>query len=141
MKTIVNRLKEYLDYKSISVSVAEKEINISNASLSKPFKNNTSIKTDTLEKFLITYPEISPEWLLTGKGSMLNEDSTPDNINYKDLADARLEIIEMLKEKVSKLNNDVIELTSSKGNGSSVQRGAVEFLNEPQLGGISGKKG
>jgi phage repressor protein C with HTH and peptisase S24 domain len=74
METIVSRLKHYLDFKNISVSVAETEIGISNASLSKPFKNGTTIKTDTLEKFLITYNEISPEWLLTGRGDMLKTD-------------------------------------------------------------------
>lgn len=73
MDTIVQRLKKYLDFIDVSVSVAEKKINLSNGSLSKPFNANTTIKTDTLEKFLNTYPELSPEWLLTGQGSMLKE--------------------------------------------------------------------
>ena len=75
METIVNRLKSYLDFRNISVSVAESVIGLSNASLSKPFKNGTTIKTDTLEKFLITYKEINSDWLLTGKGSMLKINS------------------------------------------------------------------
>lgn len=76
MDTIVQRLKKYLDFIDVSVSVAEKKINLSNGSLSKPFNANTTIKTDTLEKFLNTYPELNPEWLLTGQGSMLKEQVT-----------------------------------------------------------------
>lgn len=113
MKSIVNRLKEYLDYKSISVSVAEKEINISNASLSKPFNNNTSIKTDTLEKFLKSYPDINPDWLLFGKGLMIknnhNSEVIQNNTNYKELAEARLDIIEGLKFKITTLEKDLSE--------------------------------
>jgi hypothetical protein len=65
-------MKEYLDAKEISISRAEKEVGLSNASLSKPFNSNASIKTDTLEKFLKTYRDINNEWLLTGRGNMLD---------------------------------------------------------------------
>jgi len=41
MSAIVSRLKSYLIFKNIAVSVAEAEIRLSNASLSKPFKNGT----------------------------------------------------------------------------------------------------
>jgi len=71
METIVQRLKKYLDFIGISVSLAEKNVMLSNGSLSKPFNANTTIKTDTLEKFLLFYNDISPEWLLTGQGEML----------------------------------------------------------------------
>ncbi|TDS50720.1 S24 family peptidase [Myroides indicus] len=73
MKSIVTKLKQYLEHKEIAISYAEKEIGVSNGTLSKPFKNNTTIKTDTLEKFLNKYSDINPEWLLTGKGEMLKD--------------------------------------------------------------------
>jgi phage repressor protein C with HTH and peptisase S24 domain len=74
MKNIVEKLKEYLEYKNIAVSVAEKEIGASNASLSKPFKANTTIKTDTLEKFLRRYNDINPMWILNNSNTMLKSD-------------------------------------------------------------------
>ena len=73
MDTIVSRLKDYLEYKDISVSVAEKEVGISNASLSKPFKNGTAIKTDTLEKFLKKYTDINSDWLFSGVLPMIKK--------------------------------------------------------------------
>lgn len=73
MKTIVEKLKEYLAQKMIPISLAEKKIGLSNGSLSKPFNTGTTIKTDTLEKFLNHFSDINPDWLLKGKGQMLKE--------------------------------------------------------------------
>ena len=67
METIVSRLRSYLEFRNVSISSAESYIGLSNASLSKPFKNGTTIKTDTLEKFLESFSDINPEWVLTGK--------------------------------------------------------------------------
>ncbi|WP_298307168.1 helix-turn-helix transcriptional regulator [Flavobacterium sp.] len=69
-KNIIDRIEIYLNSKGINVSTAEREIGLSNASLSKPFKNKTSIKTDTLEKFLKKYNDVNPSWLLLENGPM-----------------------------------------------------------------------
>lgn len=74
MKNIVEKLKEYLDFKGISVSAAEKEIGVANGTLSKPFKANTTIKTDTLEKFLNIYTDINPFWVLDDSKAMIKSD-------------------------------------------------------------------
>jgi hypothetical protein len=34
-------------------------------------ESNTGITETTVAKFIASYPEVSPTWLLTGKGSML----------------------------------------------------------------------
>ena len=63
------------------------------------------------------YPEIRPEWLLTGKGSMLKKEIDPpevvDKINYKELAEARLEIIDGLKFKVAVLETKLSQTKST----------------------------
>lgn len=110
MSSIVKRLSQYIEHKGISVSVAEKEIGISNGSLSKPFKSNTTIKTDALEKFLKTYIDINPNWLLNGSGSMLKNTTEFDKLNFKELSEARAEIIEGLKYKISSLEKEISEL-------------------------------
>lgn len=68
---ILDRIKEYIDSKGISISAFEKSIGMSNASFGKSLKNKGAIGTDKLEKILITYPDLSHEWLLTGRGEML----------------------------------------------------------------------
>ena len=68
---ILERIKQYIDYKSISVAAFEKSIGMSNASFGKCLKKGGAIGTDKLENILSAYPDISPNWLLTGNGTML----------------------------------------------------------------------
>ncbi len=72
---ILERLKQYIDCKGITVAAFEKSIGMSNASFGKCLKKGGAIGTDKLENILSVYPEISPCWLLTGKGDMLRVDS------------------------------------------------------------------
>lgn len=71
MCQILSRLKEYIEYRGITVAAFEKSIGMSNASFSKQLKNKRAIGTDKLENILNVYSDISPEWLLTGNGNML----------------------------------------------------------------------
>jgi len=68
---ILERIKEYIDSKGISIAAFEKSIGMGNASFGKSLKNNGAIGTDKLENILRVYGDINPIWLLTGNGSML----------------------------------------------------------------------
>ncbi|MGL4346706.1 MAG: helix-turn-helix domain-containing protein [Chitinophagaceae bacterium] len=70
---IIARIAEYLDFKGIATYKAEENSGISNGTLSKAIREKTSIRTDILDKFLKYHGDISPEWLLTGKCSMLRD--------------------------------------------------------------------
>lgn len=70
MSSIVIRIKEYIDFKRISVSAFERNVGFSNGSFASQYKNNKSIGSDKIENILNTYPEINPIWLLTGEGNM-----------------------------------------------------------------------
>ena len=72
---ILDRIKQFIDSKGISVSAFEKSIGMSNASFGKSLKSGGAIGTDKLENILNIYPEISPIWLVTGEGSMLCENN------------------------------------------------------------------
>ena len=66
-----DRILQFIDYKEISKNKFYIETGISNGILDK----KSGLSMDTVEKFYSTYPEINPEWLLTGKGPMLKEDN------------------------------------------------------------------
>ena len=77
---LLDRIKQYLDAKGISVSAFERSIGMSNASFGKSLKNGGAIGTDKLENILTVYPDISVDWLFSGKGSMFNKESnTPES--------------------------------------------------------------
>ena len=75
MKTTLQRIKEYTDFKGITNQKFEKEIGFSNGAFSTQLKNNKTIGVDKLENILIKYSEINPEWLLTGHGEMLKSET------------------------------------------------------------------
>lgn len=103
---ILERLKEYIDYKNISVAAFERSIGMANASFGKSLKNKGAIGSDKLEKILMVYTDISSEWLLTGKGSMLKTKSTLETQNTS----IRL----YSKDKNSKKQGDLQEMHEKK---------------------------
>lgn len=74
---VLERIKEYIDYKGISIAAFEKSIGMSNASFGKSLKSGKGIGSDKLEKILKVYTDISSSWLLTGEGTMLKNDTVP----------------------------------------------------------------
>lgn len=76
---ILERLKQYIDFKGISVAAFERSIGMANASFGKSLKKQGAIGTDKLENILNIYPDISPMWLLKGEGNMIltNESAQP----------------------------------------------------------------
>lgn len=65
---ILDRIAQFADYKQISRRKFCESIGVSASFLSHP---GVDIGVSKVKKILETYPEISPEWLLTGKGVML----------------------------------------------------------------------
>ncbi len=128
---MINRLRKFISFKNLSIRSFEKEINVSNELLSRAFNRGSDIKSGTLERIALRYPELNIRWLLTGEGKMLNDDrdtisvvneSTPsygidikaEMIKSKDelieqlkkrLADKE-EIINMLRSQLTEQNND-----------------------------------
>ena len=79
---ILDRIKQFIDYKGIAVSAFEKSIGMSNASFGKSLRSGGAIGTDKLENILIVYPELSPSWLVSGEGPMLRGDDQPAKVSY-----------------------------------------------------------
>lgn len=110
----INRLYKYIDYKGIKAIPFEKKIGLSNGYLGKQLKRSADLGEGILIKIIENCPDLSPEWLLIGEGSMLKNEvfTTTSEVdhNYKELAEARLEIIEGLKFKIDALEKSLSEL-------------------------------
>lgn len=81
---IKERIIYIADYKNISYEKFFNEIGVAYSNF-KGNQKKTSIKSDTLDIILSIHKEISPEWLLTGRGEMLRSESTDPLIDCKDL--------------------------------------------------------
>ena len=89
MSNIVSRVKDYIDFKGLSVRKFEELVGFSNGAFATQYKNNKSIGSDKIENILQSFPELNAEWLLTGKGPMLK--------NKEIVETPRVEIIKPLK--------------------------------------------
>ena len=76
--SVKNRILQYLDYKGISVTRAEQELGWSKSSLLK--SNNVS--GDKISEFVLLYSDVSTNWLLTGIGNMIKDES-PNEFDLK----------------------------------------------------------
>lgn len=66
------RILQFIDYKGISKNKFYQETGISNGTLDK----SSGLSLETVEKFYDVYPEINPEWLITGRGGMLKSEKS-----------------------------------------------------------------
>jgi len=87
----IDRLYEYLDYKSIKPTNFEKELGLSNGYLSIQKKRNADIGESVLKKITDYCRDLNPTWLLTGNEEMLLPDEIIELREYtskaKDEAD------------------------------------------------------
>ncbi len=73
------RLKQFIDFLGVSTRNFEQKISVSNGLIGRFLSKNTTIQSDVLSKICYTYPELNPEWLITGRGEMLR--SQVQNVN------------------------------------------------------------
>ena len=65
---VKDRIKKFIDHERLSISAFEKTIEVSNGYVNSISKN---IGIDKLNVIVEKYPQLSLEWLITGKGEML----------------------------------------------------------------------
>jgi transcriptional regulator with XRE-family HTH domain len=109
MSTFQNRIKEFIEYKGISISSFERQLGFSNGLIGKVLKGS-SLGSDKIEKILYAYKELNAHWLLTGKGKMVFDDNTQSLEYYISIIKSKDEIIRskdeiiiLLKEKIENL--------------------------------------
>lgn len=108
---ILQRLKQFIDVKGLTIASFEKSIGMSNASFGKSLKNNGAIGSDKLENILSVYTEINPIWLLTGQGEMLAGAST--SVSAPQEADSSF-LYNMYKEKEEKVEAQAEQIGALK---------------------------
>lgn len=71
----MNWLSQFIDYKRISVLAFEKKIGV-RSTVQKAIKGSSNLGSNLLAKIVVEFPEINPDWLITGNGEMLRLDDT-----------------------------------------------------------------
>ena len=104
---IVDRIKQIIDYKNISVRKFCIEIGVANGFLDKV----KDVGSEKVAKILYAFPDINPEWLLTGKGEMIKpqiQAISNDRIDeLNELINMQRKLIKNLEAEVVRLNDEI----------------------------------
>ena len=76
--TINGRIREIILSAGITDSAFAKRIGVTQSVIASMFQRGTEPSAKVLTSILLTYEDISAEWLLRGKGQMLLSEVTPD---------------------------------------------------------------
>lgn len=86
---------QIIEFYGLKTSQFEQKIGVSNGAIRNSMRRKGGLSSDILSKILDKYPEISPDWLLLGKGEMLRENTPEREGNTPRYTD----FFEMLHEK------------------------------------------
>ena len=99
--TMEERLRQITEYYGISIRQFEQKISASDGLIHKAIARKSGLKSDTIAKILDVFPQISPIWLITGKGDMI-QPSIPQNQNDHSI-DNLVDKISTLSQEIGKL--------------------------------------
>lgn len=112
----IERIFQYFDFKGVKYTHAERELELSNGYLGKMKSRGASIGSEIIEKIVLRYQDINPEWLITGSGQMLRGSITPkDESNLPSGPCKQCE----LRDKIISQQAKTIALLEDKINGNS----------------------
>lgn len=68
-----DRIKKYMDYKSISAGELATQLEVQRSNISHVLNGRNMPGAAFIEKLLLSFPDLNARWLLTGNGEMLME--------------------------------------------------------------------
>ena len=133
-QNLLNRIKELTRRESITITELERIIGASKGVLSRALSKGTDIQSKWLIKIVENFQQYNPEWLLTGKGSMLR--------NTMEKSETGGELVKLAKEKVPAPSPElqeipVYDIRASAGLGmlfsDQSRQIPIEYLRIPYL--------
>lgn len=73
--TIKERIMKFITHKGLDTAVFERKAGLSNGAV---YKMGDGTRRSTIDKISVVFPELNRDWLITGKGNMLNESYDQD---------------------------------------------------------------
>lgn len=86
MTNLIERISIFANHENIPISTTERSIGASAGVLSRAIKSGHDIQSKWLQLIIDNYHQLSVEWLMTGKGNMIqdrNIESIHKNIDKK----------------------------------------------------------
>ncbi|WP_440880116.1 hypothetical protein [Tenacibaculum sp. C7A-26P2] len=94
------RVLKIIQINNMNIRSFEERISVSNNSIGTAIRRKASFKSNVLNKILISFPEINPTWLLTGKGTIFLEKNLDNFVNEPSISYENPELNLLIKEKI-----------------------------------------
>lgn len=137
--TTKERILQYIEYKGISISEFLRNTDIKRGFLDAD-KLNSAVSDVFVAKIIANYGDLNLEWLITGEGQMLKEDSNPADhliaeptLSFRKTADPIKEF-----QKVPLFNSMATMGLLPKSNGDFDDERIVDYLSVPNLPSVDG---
>lgn len=128
----IERLFVFFEEKGLKHTPLEKELGLTNGYLGKMRDRKGSIGSDILETIFSKFPELNPDWLITGRGLMLYNQSKTGcvksdleelkpvshdavTLRFMDKLDEKDSIIKEKENKIEQLQTDLHEKSEELG--------------------------
>lgn len=86
--TITERLQKYMLHKNLNANKVTVLAGLSVGLIGRAIKNDSGLNSDTVEKILIAFSDLNPEWFVSGIGEMLkpvnqniHSNGSPNSVN------------------------------------------------------------
>lgn len=127
--TIIDRLESFMAHFRLNDNQLTVNAGLSIGLIGKAKKTRSGLNADSIEKILHSYPTLSADWLLTGRGEMLKQEgSEPLNPNL----DLLMRMLSERDEKIAQLNRLIGRLEAEnselKTNNPKLYRSVAEDL-------------
>ncbi len=100
---ILARLQQFMEHENLTAYQVNKDSGLCKGLLINALSNQRGLTTSTLEAILNTYPQLNANWLIVGRGEMLNPEpdaAVPPSVTDKhiqDLDELQKQCIELVK--------------------------------------------
>ena len=123
-----DRIKQIIEYYGISVRAFEQKISVSESLIYRGLARNSDFGASVIAKILNYCSDISPDWLLLGKGEMLREKC--ENVEREGIGFVKIptdvwETMQLqtasLKAKDEQISRLIDMLSGNRGGGQPVE--------------------
>lgn len=115
LRIMKDRLKQFMDYKSITAGELADVLEVQRSNISHILNGRNKPGASFIEKLLVIYNDLNARWLLTGEGDMTiglksGEISKEEEKDKKKIEDSHIKDVPVVNESISKPIKKVILL-------------------------------
>lgn len=119
MGKFIERLQIFMEKSGINDNQMTVKASLSVGLLGKAKKSGKDMAAESIEKILCAYPELSADWLLTGRGNMTKETDEKPDMSDTGTVMQLVDTIRQQAQEIGQLKERIAQLESSGGQSAS----------------------